>query len=81
MNDNEISHDIEIMKDAQDKLLRFFGSYPEEDRLKVAGMALKVTIQVYQTMLDGESVEKLLQYVIENVSDVKPIIPEHRTIH
>ena len=44
-------------------------------------MALKVTIQVYQTMLDGESVEKLLQYVIENVSDVKPIIPEHRTIH
>jgi len=81
MNDNEISHDIEIMKDAQDKLLRFFGSYPEEDRLKVAGMALKITIQVYQTMLDGESVEKLLQYVIENVSDVKPIIPEHRTIH
>jgi hypothetical protein len=81
MNDNEISHDIEIMKDAQDKLLRFFGSYPEEDRLKVAGMALKVTIQVYQTMLDGESVEKLLQYVIENVSDVKTIIPEHRTIH
>ena len=81
MNDNEISHDIEIMKDAQDKLLRFFGSYPEEDRLKVAGMALKVTIQVYQTMLDGESVEKLLQYVIENVSDIKPLIPDHRTIH
>jgi len=81
MNDNEISHDTEIMKDAQNKLLRFFGSYPEEDRLKVAGMALKVTIQVYQTMLDGESVEKLLQYVIENVSDVKPIIPEHRTLH
>ena len=81
MNDNEISHDIEIMQEAQHKLLRFFASYSEEDRLKVASMALKVTIQVYQTMLDGESVEKLLQYVIENVSDVKPIIPEHRTIH
>ena len=81
MNDNEISHDIEIMKDAQDKLLRFFGSYPEEDRLSVAGMALKVTIQVYQTILDREGVEKLLHHVIENVSDVKPIIPEHRTIH
>ena len=81
MNNNEISHDIEIMQEAQHKLLRFFASYSEEDRLKVASMALKVTIQVYQTMLDEESVEKLLQYVIENVSDVKPIIPEHRTIH
>ena len=81
MNDNEISHDIEIMKEAQHKMLEFFSSYSEEDRLKVASMALKVTIQVYQTMLGEENVEQLLHYVIENVSDIKPLIPDHRTIH
>jgi hypothetical protein len=75
MNDNE------IMQEAQHKLLRFFASYSEEDRLKVASMALKVTIQVYQTMLGEENVEQLLHYVIENVSDIKPLIPDHRTIH
>ena len=74
-------YDIELMQEAQHKLLEFFSSYSEEDRLKVASMALKVTIQVYQTMLGEENVEQLLHYVIENVSDVKPIIPEHRTIH
>ena len=81
MNHDQMNHDIQIMQSAQDKLLQFFTSYPEEDRLKVAGMALKVTIQMYQTMMDEESLEKLLHYVIENVSDVKPIIPEQRTIH
>ena len=81
MNDNEISHDNEIMQEAQHKLLRFFASYSEEDRLKVASMALKVTIQIYQTMLGEENVEQLLHYVIENVSDIKPLIPDHRTIH
>ena len=75
MNDNE------IMQEAQHKLLRFFASYSEEDRLKVASMALKITIQVYQTMLGEENVEQLLHYVIENVSDIKPLIPDHRTIH
>ena len=75
MNDNE------IMQEAQHKLLRFFASYSEEDRLKVASMALKVTIHVYQTMLGEENVEQLLHYVIENVSDIKPLIPDHRTIH
>ena len=74
-------NDKEIMQEAQHKLLRFFASYSEEDRLKVASMALKVTIQVYQTMLGEENVEQLLHYVIENVSDIKPLIPDHRTIH
>ena len=74
-------YDNEIMQEAQHKLLRFFASYSEEDRLKVASMALKVTIQVYQTMLGEENVEQLLHYVIENVSDIKPLIPDHRTIH
>jgi len=74
-------HDIELMQEAQHKLLEFFSSYSEEDRLKVASMALKITIQVYQTMLGEENLEQLLQYVIENVSDVKPIIPEQRVLH
>ena len=74
-------HDIELMQEAQHKLLEFFSSYSEEDRLKVASMALKITIQVYQTMLGEENVEQLLHYVIENVSDIKPLIPDHRTIH
>ena len=74
-------HDIELMQEAQHKLLEFFSSYSEEDRLKVASMALKVTIQIYQTMLGEENVEQLLHYVIENVSDIKPLIPDHRTIH
>ena len=74
-------HDIELMKEAQHKLLEFFSSYSEEDRLKVASMDLKITIQVYQTMLGEENLEQLLQYVIENVSDVKPIIPEQRVLH
>ena len=74
-------YDIELMQEAQHKLLEFFSSYSEEDRLKVASMALKVTIQVYQTMLGEENVEQLLHYVIENVSDIKPLIPDHRTIH
>ena len=74
-------YDIELMQEAQHKLLEFFSSYSEEDRLKVASMALKITIQVYQTMLGEENVEQLLHYVIENVSDIKPLIPDHRTIH
>ena len=74
-------YDIELMQEAQHKLLEFFSSYSEEDRLKVASMALKITIQVYQTMLGEENLEQLLQYVIENVSDVKPIIPEQRVLH
>jgi hypothetical protein len=74
-------YDIELMQEAQHKLLEFFSSYSEEDRLKVASMALKITIQVYQTMLSEENVEQLLHYVIENVSDIKPLIPDHRTIH
>jgi hypothetical protein len=74
-------HDIEVMQEAQHKLLEFFSSYSEEDRLKVASMALKITIQVYQTMLSEKNVEQLLHYVIENVSDIKPLIPDHRTIH
>ena len=74
-------YDIELMQEAQHKLLEFFSSYSEEDRLKVASMALKVTIQIYQTMLGEENVEQLLHYVIENVSDIKPLIPDHRTIH
>ena len=74
-------YDIELMQEAQHKLLEFFSSYSEEDRLKVASMALKVTIKVYQTMIGEENVEQLLHYVIENVSDIKPLIPDHRTIH
>ena len=74
-------YDIELMQEAQHKLLEFFSSYSEEDRLKVASMALKVTIQIYQSMLGEENVEQLLHYVIENVSDIKPFIPDHRTIH
>jgi hypothetical protein len=74
-------YDIELMQEAQHKLLEFFSSYSEEDRLKVASMALKITIQVYQTMLSEKNVEQLLHYVIENVSDIKPLIPDHRTIH
>jgi hypothetical protein len=75
-------HDIEIMTDAQNKLWELLSTYSEEDKLKVAGVCLKVTLQLYQTMLDENSVEKLLQYVIENLDDIRPPIhPTSRTIH
>ena len=75
-------HDIEIMTDAQNKLWELLSTYSEEDKLKVAGVCLKVTLQLYQTMLDENSVEKLLQYVIENLDDIRPHIhPTSRTIH
>ena len=80
--DNTISkHDVELMHDAQNKLWDLLSSYPEEDRLKVAGVCLKVTLQLYQIMLDGESIEKLLSYVMKNLQDVQPIYPAHRTLH
>ena len=79
--DNISKHDIELMHDAQNKLWGLLSSYPEEDRLKVAGVCLKVTLQLYQTMLDGESIEKLLSYVMKNLHDVQPIYPAQRTLH
>ena len=58
-----MNDDLKIMLGAQTQLWEVIMSYPEKDRLKVAGVALKVTIQLYQTMLDTEALEKVFEYV------------------
>ena len=69
-------HDVEIMHKMQEKLWDLIMSFPdEEDRVKIAGVTLKVTIQ-----LDG--VEKILHYAADNLKDIQsPFIPENRVLH
>ena len=76
-------HDIEVMHEMQQKLWELIMSFPdEEDRVKIAGVTLKVTIQLYQSMLDKEGVEKVLQYAAANLKDNKSsFIPEQRVLH
>ena len=75
--------DIEIINKMQNKLWELIGSFPnEEDRLKIAGVTLKVTIQLYKSILDRESVENVLHYAAANLDDVhSPFIPEDRVLH
>ena len=76
-------HDVEIMHKMQEKLWELIMYFPEEeDRVKIAGVTLKVTIQLYQSMLDIDGVEKILHYAADNLKDIQsPFIPEHRVLH
>ena len=76
-------HDIEVMHEMQQKLWELIMSFPdEEDRVKIAGVTLKVTIQLYQSILDREGVERVLHYAADNLTDVQPtFIPEQRVLH
>ena len=76
-------HDIKVMHKMQEKLWELISSFPnEEDRVKIAGITLKVTIQLYQSILDTDGVEKLLHYAADNLKDVEsPFIPEQRVLH
>ena len=76
-----MNNDIKIMRDAQDQLWDVIMSYPENDRLKVAGVALKVTIQLYQTMLGTEALEKIFEYALNNLPNTPFVLNEQRTIH
>ena len=76
-----MNDDMKIMLSAQTQLWDIIMSYPEEDRLKVAGAALKVTIQLYQTMLDTEALERVFEYALDNLPENFPALNEERTIH
>ena len=76
-----MNHDIKIMLEAQEQLWKVIMSYPEEDRLKIAGCALKVTIQLYQTLLDTESLEKIFLYALDHLPTAPSVLREERTIH
>ena len=80
-----MNDDLKLMLGAQTQLWDVIMSYPEEDRLKVAGVALKVTIQLYQTMLDTESLEQIFEYALDNLPENPPALNEKflkdRTIH
>ena len=76
-------HDIEVMHKMQEKLWELIMSFPDEEyRVKIAGVILKVTIQLYQSILDREGVERVLHYAADNLTDVQPaFIPEQRVLH
>ena len=76
-------HDIKVMHKMQEKLWELISSFPnEEDRIKIAGVTLKVTIQLYQSILDTDGVEKILHYAADNLKDIQsPFIPEQRVLH
>ena len=76
-----MNHDVKIMQDAQNQLWDVIMSYPEKDRLKVASVVLKVTIQLYQTMLDTESLEKVFHYALDHLPEIPSVLSENRTIH
>ena len=80
-----MNDDLKIMLGAQTQLWEVIMSYPEKDRLKVAGVALKVTIQLYQTMLDTESLERIFEYALDNLPENPPFLDEkllkERTLH
>ena len=80
-----MNDDLKLMLSAQTQLWDIIMSYPEEDRLKVAGVALKVTIQLYQTMLDTETLERIFEYALDNLPENPPALNEkflrNRTIH
>ena len=80
-----MNDDLKIMLGAQTQLWEVIMSYPEKDRLKVAGVALKVTIQLYQTMLNTETLEKIFEYALNNLPENPPALNEKfvrgRTIH
>ena len=80
-----MNDDLKIMLGAQTQLWEVIMSYPEKDRLKVAGVALKVTIQLYQTMIDAEALEQIFEYALDNLPENPPALNEKflkdRTIH
>ena len=80
-----MNDDLKLMLSAQTQLWDIIMSYPEEDRLKVAGVSLKVTIQLYQTMLDTEALEKVFEYALDHLPENPPFLHEkflkERTIH
>ena len=76
-----MNHDVKLMQDAQKQLWEVIMSYPEEDRLKVASVALKVTIQLFQTMLDTEALEHVFHYALDHLPMNPSIHSEERTIH
>ena len=80
-----MNDDLKLMLGAQTQLWDVIMSYPEEDRLKVAGVALKVTIQLYQTMIDADALEQIFEYALDNLPENPPALNEKflkdRTIH
>ena len=76
-----MNHDVKLMQDAQKQLWEVIMSYPEEDRLKVASVSLKVTIQLFQTMLDTEALEHVFHYALDHLPMNPSILSEERTIH
>ena len=76
-----MNHDIKIMQEAQKQLWEVIMSYPEEDRLKVASVSLKVTIQLFQTMLDTKALEHVFEYALDHLPTAPSVLREERTIH
>ena len=76
-----MNHDIKIMQEAQKQLWEVIMSYPEEDKLKVASVSLKVTIQLFQTMLDTEALEHVFEYALDHLPTAPSVLREERTIH
>ena len=52
-----------------------------KDRLKLAGVALKVTIQLYQSAMAPEAIEGVLLYAAQHLDKVEPIISQDRIVH
>ena len=76
-----MNHSVKLMQDAQKQLWEVIMSYPEEDRLKVASVSLKVTIQLFQTMLDTEALEHIFEYALDHLPEIPSAFNEGRTIH
>jgi len=80
-----MNDDLKIMLGAQTQLWDVIMSYPEKDRLKVAGVALKVTIQLYQTMLNTETLERIFEYALDHLPENPSFLDEkflkERTLH
>ena len=74
--------DEQQLTEMQNKLWKILSTFPNpKDRLKLAGVTFKVAIQLYQSTLAPEEIEKMLVFAAKHLDDVKPLISQDRTIH
>ena len=74
--------DEQQLVEMQNKLWEIMGTFPNpKDRLKLAGVTLKVAIQLYQSTLAPEEIEKMLVFASRHLDSVEPLISQDRTVH
>ena len=74
--------DEQQLMEMQTKLWKIIDTFPNpKDRLKLAGVALKVTIQLYQSAMAPEAIEKMLVFASRHLDSVEPLISQDRTVH